>query len=34
MSTKQQDKQPPGQGKQERQQLTALIGKHVMSALG
>jgi len=34
MSTKQQDKQPAGQGKQERQHLTALIGKHVMSALG
>jgi hypothetical protein len=34
MSTKQQDKQHPDQDKQDRQQLKALIGKHVMHTLG
>ena len=32
--TAQQDKQPAGRDKQEREQLSALIGRHVLLALG
>jgi hypothetical protein len=34
MPTEQQSKQPAEQEKQERQQLDAVIGKHVLHALG
>jgi hypothetical protein len=34
MATKQQEKQPTDSEKQERQQMTALIGKNVLSTLG
>src|SRR5262249_3633710 len=34
MPTEQQSKQPADQEKQERQQLDAVIGKHVLQALG
>jgi hypothetical protein len=34
MATKQQEKQPTNADKQERQQMSALIGKTVLSTLG